>query len=167
MGLNMLKIQLLILTMKGKRIVFEKSQIAFFLNNTSLLFCMIFAVVYATLFFIYGFLNQISRENECFIDYSTYTIRIGVRYFTLEQDMSVFKWIFTLIINYFISLATLVSAIILSLRKIQTPLIFVTQNNLQDLYTVNLDDKDSKMYFFKEKSQKKKLFERGEQISLL
>jgi hypothetical protein len=76
--------------------------------------------------------------------------------------MSVFKWIFTLIINYFISLATLITAIALSLRKIQQPLMFATQDNLQDLYKVNLDDKDSKMFFFKEKTQKKKLFERGE-----
>jgi hypothetical protein len=85
----------------------------------------------------------------------------------MDEGMSIFKWIFTLIINYFISLATLITAIAISLGKIQQPLMFATQDNLQDLYKVNLDDKDSKMYYFKEKTQKKKLFERGEQLTLL
>jgi hypothetical protein len=79
-------------------------------------------------------MNQITRLNDCFIDYGQYTIKMQIRYFTLEQDMSLFKWIFTLLINYFISLATLISAITISLRKIQQPLMFATQNNLQDLY---------------------------------
>jgi hypothetical protein len=32
---------------------------------------------------------------------------------------------------------------------------------------VSLDDQDTNMFFFKEKTQKKKLFERGEQLTLL
>jgi hypothetical protein len=44
--------------------------------------------------------------------------------------MNVYEWIFTLVLNYFISLATLISAVVFSLKFIQEPMLFATQDNL-------------------------------------
>lgn len=80
-GLKMLKIQLMILTMKRKKLVFEDS-ISNFMNNRSIIFCILSILVYSILFFIFGYWRQASRVTFCHIDYGDYTINLLIRYNT-------------------------------------------------------------------------------------
>ena len=117
-GLKMLKIQLMILTMKGKVLIFETS-IFKFIRNCSLGISILLILTHSILFFIYGYWRQVSRLNYCIIDYKEYTINILIRYYTLDQEMSPPKWITTILTNYLFCLLTIISAMLLSFKLIK------------------------------------------------